>query len=86
MRGLIAILSWWGPLPLLIIINNKDCYVFIVQDEDTDNDHPFCSLAAAYDLMVNGIGYITTDKNLLSVIQRSIGIDTMHGKGKEFCE
>ena len=69
-----------------ITINDEECYLFIVQDEDTDNDPPICSLAAAHGLMVSGIGYITTDKNLLRVIQRSIGIDTMHGKGKEFCE
>lgn len=68
-----------------ITINNEECYLFIIQEKQYGDESYPCNLAAAYGVMVDGLGYITNDKNLLSVVQRSIGIDTMNGKGKEFC-
>jgi hypothetical protein len=69
-----------------ITINNEECYLFIIQEKEDSDEYNPCTLSIAYGLMVDGVGYITTDKNLLSVVQRSIGIDTKNGKGKEFCE
>jgi len=68
-----------------ITINNEECYLFIIQEKLNGDEPCPCPLGAAYGLMVDGLAYITNDKNLLSVVQRSIGIDTMNGKGKEFC-
>jgi hypothetical protein len=69
-----------------ITINNEQCYLFIIQESENQDEPCPSPLAIAYGLMVDGLAYITTDKNILSIVQRVIGIDTMNGKGKEFCQ
>ena len=69
-----------------ISINNTECYMFVVQNGVDDDETSISPLASAYGLMVNGIAYIATDKNILKIVQTYIGIDTCDGKGKEFCE
>jgi hypothetical protein len=69
-----------------ITINNTECYMFIVQKGLDDDETSISPLASAYGLMVNGIAYITTDKNILKIVQTYIGVDTLNGKGMEFIQ
>jgi hypothetical protein len=71
-----------------IKVKNETAYLFVVQSslDDEERRDGMCGLSAGYGLMVEGCGYITTDKNILRIVHNYIGVDTMNGKGKQFCE
>jgi hypothetical protein len=68
-------------------VKNETAYLFVVQSslDDEERRDGMCGLSAGYGLMVEGCGYITTDKNILRIVQSYIGVDTRNGKGKQFC-